>query len=120
MEANNVFRALRPKMAFEKPDGSVSSAAFKDKRGLSVEVDGGRSDFVVINTMHSYLEGNIVKIGVSVCEANDVEIYNDFSSNKYHRLLLNKRRNEGDYCLTPIQCAALAAKCELIKMNIST
>lgn len=118
MEANdNVFRALRPRMAFEKPDGSISSAAFKDRRGLSVEIGGGRKDFVVINAMHSYLDGNIVKIGVSICEANDVEIYNDYSPNKYHRLLLNKRRAMGDYCLTQEQCAALAENCVLIKMD---
>lgn len=120
MKVNNVFRALHPKRAFEKPNGTVSSAAFKDSNGLSVEIDGGRGDFMVINTMHSYLSGNIVKIGVSICNAYDVEIYNDYSPNKYHRLLLNKQRAEGDYCLTQEQCDALAENCELIKMDIGT
>ncbi len=120
MKASNVFRALNPRMAFERPDGSISSAAFKDKRGLSVEIDGGRRDLEVVNAMHSYLDGNIAKIGISICETNDVEIYQDDSSNKFHRLLLNRHRAEGNYCLTQSQCAALAASCELIKMKFGT
>lgn len=108
MPNDNVFRALNPERRFERSDGSISPAAFKDAKGLSVEIGAGRSDFEVANTIHSYLRGNILKISTSVCEENEIEIYNDKSSNKYHRLLLNEKRVDGDLRLTQEQCAALA------------
>ena len=115
---DNVFRALNPNMAFEKPDGSISAAAFKDKNGFSVEIDDGREESDVINSMLSYLDGNIVKISVSVCEANDVEIYNDYSPNKYHRLLLDKLRIDDDhYSLRQKQCKALAKECRKLTIT---
>lgn len=118
---NNVFRALRPKMEFECSDGSISPSAFKDKKGLSVEIDLDRNDLQVISSMHKYLEGNILKIKVSVCEECDVEIFKDDSPNKYHRLLLNKYRSENDKQLTTEQCIALATATsnKLIKMDFA-
>lgn len=121
MKANdNVFRALHPKRAFERPDGSISPAAFKDRQGLSVEIGLDRSDLDVVNAMHIYLNGNILKISVEVCTENDVEVYDDNNPyNKYHRLLLNRKRAEGDFILTPEQCVALATaeSNQLIKMG---
>lgn len=116
---DNVFRALKPEKRFERPDGSISPAAFKDNKGLSVEIGVGRSDFEVANTIHSYLRGNILKISTSVCEENEIEIYNDKSPNKYHRLLLNAKRANGDLSLTQDQCYALATAESnvLIKMD---
>lgn len=120
MPNDNVFRALNPERRFERSDGSISPAAFKDAKGLSVEIGAGRSDFEVANTIHSYLRGNILKISTSVCEENKIEIYKDkSSSNKYHRLLLNKNRANGDLSLTQDQCYALATAESnvLIKMD---
>lgn len=120
MPNDNVFRALMPERRFERPDGSISPAAFKDRKGLSVEIGADRSDFEVANTIHSYLRGNILKISTAVCEENEVEIFNDKSpSNKYHRLLLNAKRANGDLRLTQEQCVALATAESnvLIKMD---
>ena len=91
-DIEHVFRALNPRMYFERIDGTISPAAFKDKNGLSVEIGDGRSDFQVVNSMMKYLSGNVVKIGVPVCECADVEVFNDNSDNKFHRLLLDKNR----------------------------
>lgn len=117
---DNVYRALNPKMMFERPNGSVSPSAFKDKNGLSVEIGLGRSDLLVVGSMQRYLDGNILKIKVSVCEECNVEIYNDTNSpNKYHRLLLDKNRVNDNKSLTQSQCKhlATASSNELIKIN---
>lgn len=86
---------------------------------MSVEIGLNRSYSDVVNTMHSYLEGNIIKISTTVCEGNNVEIYDDHSDNTFQRLLLNEKRVNNDLRLTPEQCVALATaeSNELIKMD---
>lgn len=119
---DNVFRALNPRRAFERSDGTISPAAFKDRKGLSVEIGLERTDFEVINAMHSYLDGNILKINALVCGENNIEVYDDNSPNKYHRLLINADRNDdNDFCLTEEQCFALAIaeSNELIRMDFA-
>ena len=110
-----VFRALAPWMAFERKDGTISPAAFKDKNGVSVEIGDGRSDLKVVNSMMSYLSGNVVKVGVSVCECADVEVFNDNSDNKFHRLLLDKNRvDNSNLRLTPSQAIYLSENFDVI------
>ena len=111
----HVFRALNPKKMFESSDGTISPAAFKDKRGLSVEIGMGRSDDEVVNSMMIYLSGNIVKIDVRVCKDVDIEIFNDNATNKYHRLLLDGcRLDKSEFCLTSKQAYYLSKNYEKI------
>jgi len=111
MSEEHVYRALKPSKMYEREDGTVSNAAFKDEKGLSVELQCFRSDFDVVDHMRNVtrLHGNIAKIPSSVCEESDIEIFNSPSNNQYHRLLLNKlRKNEKDLCLTDMQADDLA------------
>ena len=58
-----LFRAVYPPNImplFWKENGQLSSAAFKDKKGLSVERDGGRDEKTVIDTMRLFFYGNII------------------------------------------------------------
>ncbi len=111
MNEEHVYRALKPSKMFEREDGTVSNAAFKDKKGLSVELQCFRSDIAVVDHMRNVtgLQGNIAKIPCSICEDSDIEIFNSPSKNEYHRLLLNKfRKNEKDLCLTDTQADDLS------------
>lgn len=111
MSEEHVYRALKPSKRYEREDGTVSNAAFKDEKGLSVELQCLRSDIDVVDHMRNVtrLHGNIAKIPSSVCEESDIDIFNAPSNNEYHRLLLNKfRKNEEDLCLTDIQADDLA------------
>ncbi|MCI7766872.1 MAG: hypothetical protein MSJ26_02675 [Oscillospiraceae bacterium] len=96
---------------YERPDGTICNAAFKDSKGVSVELQCLRSDLDVADHMRNVigLHGNIAKIPCSICEDSDIGIFNSPSNNEYHRLLLNKfRKNEKDLRLTDIQADDLA------------
>lgn len=106
--AEHIYRAVRPKGIYWKEDGSVAAAAFKDKKGASVEIQLGRSDDDVRIHM-SRLSGKLAKVPVAVCDEANVEMFYDDSPNRYHRLLLNKKReNNNDKALTPLQAEELA------------
>lgn len=111
MNEEHIYRALAPWKMYERPDGTICNAAFKDSKGLSVELQYHRFDSDVAEHMHNVtgLHGNIAKIPSSVCEESEIEIFNSPSSNKYHRLLLDKSRNsDNDLCLTEKQADDLA------------
>lgn len=114
-----VYRALAPWKEFERSDGTISPAAFKDEKGASVEIGEGRTDLNVVNSMRKYLKGNIAKIKIDICEDANVEIFNDHSDNKYHRLLLNQKRvNDSDLSLTPSQAFYLSKNISVIIKTI--
>lgn len=111
MSEEHVYRALNPRKMYEREDGSVSSAAFKDDKGLSVELQCFRDDIDVAYHMRNVtkLHGNIAKIGCSICISSNIDIVNVPSKNEFHRLLLNKsRKNDDNLCLTDIQADDLA------------
>ncbi|MCM1166020.1 MAG: hypothetical protein NC299_09255 [Lachnospiraceae bacterium] len=105
-----VYRAIHPNRNFIKADGSISSAAFKDPKGLSVEQGLGRADKdVVTHIRQAKLQGKITKISVKVCINANITIYNDKAKNIYHRLLLNRPYDHnGNNTLTKTQARALA------------
>ena len=109
--AENVYRAIHPHRNFIKADGGISSAAFKDPKGLSVEQGLGRSDRdVVAHIRQTKLQGKVAKISVEVCDNANITIYDDKAKNVYHRLLLNKPYDpNGNNSLTKGQARALAA-----------
>lgn len=106
----HVYRAIHPHKNFIKEDGSISSAAFKDPKGLSVELGSGRADKdVVAHIRQTKLQGKIAKISVEVCGNANITIYNDNAKNVYHRLLLNNPYVPGgNNSLTKKQARALA------------
>lgn len=109
MNNEHIYRAITPWKRFERPDGTISNAAFKDNKGVSVELQCKRLDNEIVIHMHEYLKGNIAKIHCSVCEKSKIEIANVPSTNPYHRILLDKlRKDDFDLCLTDEQADILA------------
>lgn len=108
----HIYRAIHPKRVdFTYPDGSISSAAFKDPKGLSVEQGLGRSDKdVVAHIRQTKLQGKVAKIPIAVCDEANITVYDDKAKNIYHRLLLNTPYDpNGNNSLTRSQARALAA-----------
>ena len=67
-----LFRAVYPPdimPMFWKENGEISSAAFKDKNGLSVERAGGRSEENIVSNMRLFFYGTIISISMSDCNS---------------------------------------------------
>lgn len=87
-DEEKLFRAVYPpsyRAMFWKRDGSVSSAAFADPNGLSVNRAGDRNDADAITDMRKAFHGNIVSVLVRNCkETNAVVKYLPSKNNVYH------------------------------------
>ncbi len=81
-----LLRAVLPEGMFWKPDGTLSSAAFKDKEGLSVNRSGDKTLNEAVDIMkNSRLRGTIVYISVGDCyNENAVLKYLPTQKNIYH------------------------------------
>ena len=83
-----LYRAVYPpeiKNLFWKTDGSLSSAAFADPKGLSVDRGNHRPDIEVANDMQKRFSGLIVYIFVHNChETNALIKYLPSKHNIYH------------------------------------
>ena len=83
-----LFRAVFPPTKFPnfwKKNGQISSAALKDKKGLSVERDNHRSRDEVISYMKDVFEGCIISVTAKQCK--DVKAcikYCPTARSKYH------------------------------------
>lgn len=105
-EKEKLYRAVFPpshSSMFWKKDGSLSSAAFADKKGLSVERGDNRNSDVVINEMRKQFTGRIVSVTVKNCnEINAIVKHLPSSRSKYHseihgsteKKLLDKRQRQ--------------------------
>lgn len=108
--AEHVYRSIHPHRNFIKADGSISSAAFKDPKGLSVEQGLGRTDKDILAHMRqTKLQGKVAKIPIEVCNNAKITIFDDKAKNIFHRLLLNKSfDSNGNNSLTKGQARALS------------
>ena len=83
-----LYRAVYPPEVtdmFWKRDGSLSSTAFADPKGLSVDRGFYRSDEDVITSMHKRFTGRIECVYIRKCnEISTVVKYLPSSVNKYH------------------------------------
>lgn len=83
-----LYRAVYPPEVmnmFWRRDGSVSSAAFADKNGLSVDRGDYRTDSDVIQDMSSRFIGHIISLYVKNCnDVGAVVRYMPSRSNVYH------------------------------------
>ncbi len=83
-----LYRAVYPPELAEmfwKRDGSLSSAAFADPKGLSVDRGNYRSDDEVVKDMKKRFTGRIISLYVKNCDdAGAVVKYLPSRSNKYH------------------------------------
>ena len=103
-EDEKVYRAVYPPefmQMFWKKDGTLSSAAFADRNGLSVERGNYREDSDVIKSMKERFSGCIVSLLVSECvKINAILKYLPSKKSIYHseihgsteRKLLTKRQ----------------------------
>lgn len=83
-----LFRAIYPPEVVEmfwRKDGGVSSAAFADPNGLSVEREGDRDTDHAVNSMKSKFIGRVIYIRVKNCtEIGAVVRYLPSKSSRYH------------------------------------
>ena len=83
-----LFRAVYPPEVsdmFWRRDGSLSSAAFADPRGLSVDRQGDRSVAEVALTMQKRFSGNIIYVRHSSCEEIGATVkYLPSAKNPFH------------------------------------
>ncbi len=83
-----LYRAVYPPEVadiFWKKDGSISSAAFADPKGLSVERGDYRKDNDVISSMRKKFSGHIISLYVKNCtDTGAVVIYTPSRTNIYH------------------------------------
>lgn len=112
MESNyeddeKLYRAVRPAPVYWKDDGTLSSAAFKDKNGLSTDRERGRKKSDCISFMQSRkFEGSIVSVCAKMCkEVNAFLNYLPQDDNPYHTQIQN---TETALVLTPRQAKLLA------------
>lgn len=118
-DKENIYRLIKPKDLYIKNNKvKISSAAFVDPKGLSVEIQQGRQDRVVEAHLKIFFRGKIsktVKISTDVCDKFNINIYNDNSPNKFHRLLLDFAKafdENGDNSLSDDQAFELAKNCK--------
>ena len=65
-----LFRAVYPpeiRPLFWKENGEVSSAVFKDKKGLSVERAGNRDELTIVDSMRRFFYGVIISVRTQDC-----------------------------------------------------
>ena len=106
-----LYRAVYPPEImpmFWKENGEISSAVFKDKRGLSVERAGDRDEDKVINDMHLFFYGTLISIMAGDCVGcNAVLKYLPTKRSKYHSEI---HGGEDRILLSQSQCKYLAKR----------
>lgn len=114
-EEEKLYRAVWPPghpMMFWKKDGSISSAAFKDRRGLSVERGYYRDDDIVVQSMKKFFSGIVIKVGVDDCHAvNALVVYLPSERSQYHSEI---HGSQDLAVLNPDQCKYLAEHCTVV------
>ena len=106
-----LLRAVRMKPNLWK-DGRLSSAAFKDKRGVSVDRVGGRAESDAIEDIRKNLEGAIVAVTVEFCQ-NQAHACLKYKPtlNPYHSEI---HGSETSVPLSPAQAHQLAQAAQII------
>ena len=83
-----LYRAVYPPEIAEmywKKDGTVSSAAFADPKGLSIDRGDYRSDESVVSSMQERFTGHIISLYVKNCMDIGARIlYKPSNANLYH------------------------------------
>lgn len=109
-----LLRAVRPndkRFKFWKDNGKLSSAAFKDKKGLSVDRTYDRSMAESIIFIKQNLSGNIVSVSVSDC--NEIETCLKYLPSEYNKYHSEIHGSENEIILSDIQAFQLARKARL-------
>lgn len=108
----SLLRAVRPGGMYWKSNGSLSSAAFKDKAGLSVDRTGDRSLNDAVAFIRAHLKGTVVYVTVPECETANVKLfYLPLPDNEFHSEI---HRDETRAELTTSQAKRLAAIAHIV------
>ena len=112
-----LHRAIKPNPLFwDTKKGGVTSALFKDSKGVSVDRNANRSDNEIQQSfliLFSNLNGE-ARLYVQLCLDNDCRVENDATeSNPYHALILGKDKIN----LTDGQARKLAKNCQIIEYD---
>lgn len=114
--AEKLYRAVYPPEVmdmFWKRDGSISSAAFADPNGLSVDRGYFRSDTEVIHDMEARFNGHIISLYVRNClDAGAIVKYLPSRSNIFHSEIHGSPTN---LLLSKSQRRFLAGKAVIVK-----
>lgn len=110
-----LYRAVYPPEIMEmywKKDGNISSAAFADPKGLSVDRGNFREDTAVVSEMRKKLAGHIVFLYVRHCfDIGAIVKYLPSKNNPYHSEI---HGNEENPLLSKSQRRFLADRAVLI------
>lgn len=116
------FRNISHNPILIKPDGSISSAAFKDPNGCSVDQMGNREVHEVYSSfIHRFkntkfgIKG-IAKITYQICKDVNVHVEELPSKNNKYHCELHKSRSE--VLLTQSQARYLAKHCQFDNISI--
>lgn len=108
-EDEKLYRAVYPPehtQMFWKKNGKVSSAAFYDRNGLSVERGSDRTDDVVVESMHQSFTGRIIYVTVRNCHETEAVVrYLPSKRSIYHSEI---HGSENEKLLSPSQRKYLA------------
>lgn len=109
------YRAVFPpeiREMFWKENGKVSSAAFLDKKGLSVERGNFRQNSEVLETMKSFFVGKVISVTVKNClDINAIPKYLPSERSIFHSEI---HGSETVVVLSPSQRKFLAENSETI------
>lgn len=109
-----LYRAVYPpsyREMYWKKDGSISSAVFKDRKGLSVERGYFRADNDVIEDMKRFFSGCIISFSVQNCEeVSAVVRYKPSQRSQYHSEV---HGGQARILLSPSQCKGLARSAKI-------
>ena len=110
----NLYRAVYPPEImplFWKENGEISSAVFKDKKGLSVERAGHRDENEVLTDMRLYFYGAIISLVTGDCLACGAVLkYLPTKRSKYHSEIHGSEERK---ILSQSQCKYLAKAARL-------
>mgnify|MGYP000046163122 CR=1 FL=1 len=107
-DSENLFRAIRPDDMFWKNEEKtkLSSAAFKDRNGLSVDRQGTRTEEESIQKIKNSFTGKIAYTAAGVCYSNGIMVdYCPTEENLYHCEII---RNHEKKLLSKSQAKFLA------------
>lgn len=114
-EEEVLYRAVYPPDINEilwKDENHVSSAAFLDKRGLSVERGNFRTDEEVVSNMHKLFVGKIISVTVQLCKKIKAEVvYKPTKRSIFHTEIHGDKKH---IVLSPSQRRFLSKNCRII------
>ena len=80
-----LYRAVLPNGIYWKENGKLSSAAFLDRNGLSVDRGNYRPDDEAVRDLQNHLQGSIVSVTVKDCRTVEAAVlYRPSKRNIYH------------------------------------